>query len=783
MKKLTFTIIFSFYSLLLLGQSYDFMGVSSCDGQNSNGFIYRYNNGNLEHVYDFLSVDNNGKNPNNLIKINGTIYGTTTEGGTNNGGVIFTVNPTNLQITPVYNFDRSICSKPTANIVKYNGKIYGYAQNLSLPNQNNGSIYEYDPLTGNLNVLFTFSDALTQGNKICGLTVNNGIIYGLSSEGGENDDGTIFSFDINSNSFNVLHHFLYPDDGGFQVGVQPYTQPIVQNNILYGINSNGGSSVPNSGTIYKYNLINNQFQVIYNFDSNTVCKPRGRFVLINNKIYGLATSGGSNWRGGLFEYDLTTGQLTTLVEYPSGYYATTIGGVILHNNFLISIINSPRRKLSIYDLSAHTHSFIDFHQSQTNYASLYYIDNDLFFVDKEAGLNFSGNISTIDINTGNILFSYDFSVSPNGNEPYGRLTYASNGKYYGVTRKGGESGMYNGQRNGIIFEIDSNGNFQKIFDIPYNSLYRNIREVAIKDNYIYLTNYGGVTKIDINTHNIVGNYGFGSYTDTPMILASDGNLYGFLYNSHISELNTTTNYTHEFYTHVLHGLFCELMEYNGKIYGLTTNSCPPRHYRIFSFDISSLNTNILQDIYEDIYPLSKHMKFVELNSKLYISNVHGSLYEFNIATNVFRKVVDANYYNPFGQELLPIDNNHLLGTFGNKIVLYDIQNQTQQVIATLSPEIYTSYPGLIDYFVTNNINDKIWQKVNIYPNPTTDFVYIKSVRNISIKSINLIDIQGKRLLKDVKTDKIDLTKYKKGIYLLQLTTDSGKTASKVIIKQ
>lgn len=74
-------------------------------------------------------------------------------------------------------------------------------------------------------------------------------------------------------------------------------------------------------------------------------------------------------------------------------------------------------------------------------------------------------------------------------------------------------------------------------------------------------------------------------------------------------------------------------------------------------------------------------------------------------------------------------------------------------------------------------NDK---EFNVYPNPTLDKILIEST--YEIKEIRIFDCNGRKVL-DQKNDYnngIDLTKLKKGIYLLHIVTEDELFIEKVI---
>jgi hypothetical protein len=80
-----------------------------------------------------------------------------------------------------------------------------------------------------------------------------------------------------------------------------------------------------------------------------------------------------------------------------------------------------------------------------------------------------------------------------------------------------------------------------------------------------------------------------------------------------------------------------------------------------------------------------------------------------------------------------------------------------------------------------NVNDVKTIDLNIYPNPTSDFVNIKS--KVNVTSLTLFSIDGKRLSENYNEDRIDLSAYGTGIYFLNIVLKDGTTFKHKIIKK
>ncbi|EJL71704.1 peptide-N-glycosidase F-related protein [Chryseobacterium populi] len=82
---------------------------------------------------------------------------------------------------------------------------------------------------------------------------------------------------------------------------------------------------------------------------------------------------------------------------------------------------------------------------------------------------------------------------------------------------------------------------------------------------------------------------------------------------------------------------------------------------------------------------------------------------------------------------------------------------------------------------TLGIKDVKTIDVNIYPNPTSDFVNIKS--ETEVVSAAVFSADGKKLAETYKTNKIDLSSYSTGVYFLNIVLKNGITFKHKIIRK
>lgn len=94
------------------------------------------------------------------------------------------------------------------------------------------------------------------------------------------------------------------------------------------------------------------------------------------------------------------------------------------------------------------------------------------------------------------------------------------------------------------------------------------------------------------------------------------------------------------------------------------------------------------------------------------------------------------------------------------------------------------YGQVEDYSLTVeadlSIGNRAFADVSIYPNPTTGKLFISSPADVA--SVEIVDLQGRSVVNTDASD-IDLTSLPTGIYLAKISTTSGKTITKKIIKE
>jgi len=72
-------------------------------------------------------------------------------------------------------------------------------------------------------------------------------------------------------------------------------------------------------------------------------------------------------------------------------------------------------------------------------------------------------------------------------------------------------------------------------------------------------------------------------------------------------------------------------------------------------------------------------------------------------------------------------------------------------------------------------------EINIYPIPASNYVNLKTPNHIKIKSMRLIDMNGKVVMQlQNGIEKINVSQLQQGVYLIQITTENGSLSKRII---
>ena len=258
--------------------------------------------GKFRVIHNLPDPDDGGLPVAVLTGFKDTLYGTTTVGGdgchrqTNRCGTVFTITTSGAErLIHSFNGPPHDGSHPNAGLIDVNGTLYGTTEDGGA--KDGGTVFSITP-SGKETVLHSFGGPgdgrLPQGGP-AGLLNVNGTFYGTTGQGGAENDGTVYSI-TQSGAETVIHSFAgYPYDGA-----NPRAGLINIKGTLYGATRTAGVKYhAHEGTVFSMTLSGKE-TILHNFggrrDANS---PNGGLLNINGTLYGTTAGGyGNNVRFG-----------------------------------------------------------------------------------------------------------------------------------------------------------------------------------------------------------------------------------------------------------------------------------------------------------------------------------------------------------------------------------------------------------------------------------------------------------------------------------------------------
>ena len=643
-------------------------GMTKDGGIDDNGVIFKINpDGTGYSLQKEFITDIRGTDPmGSLMEYNGKLYGMTSDDGFDDHGVLYEYDPANGKYTKKIN----VAGNAYGSLMEYNDKFYGMTYNGGANNL--GVLFEYDPANGSLSTKIDFAGDANGANPFGSLTEYNGKLYGMTRYGGVNNLGVLFEYDLANGNLSKKIDFA-----GVSNGANPQGSLLAYNGKLYGMTRYGGAT--QFGVLFEYDPSSGLLTKTMNFPaaSNGFAfngtEPLGSLIEYDDKLYGMTSSGGSNYGGVLFEYDPATGTNGNLIKKMdftgAGNGYKPWGSLVEHNGKLYGMTSDT----DSFDLTSENDSGVLFEYNLADGAfskkigftvsngaaprsSLIKYNNKLYGVTLKGGSNNRGVLFDYNPANGDFNKKVDFASTADGAFPYGSLTLAANGKLYGMTSKGGVDNM------GVLFEYNpADGAFSKKIDftgiangsVPYGSL------TLATNGKLY-----GMTRGGTYDHGVLFEYNPGDGFLTKKIEFQDA----------LSGSSPSGNLT----------------EYNGKLYGMTTYGGSNNLGVLFEYDLSS--GNYIKKIDFTIpNGANPYGSLTEYKGKLYGMTTYGGpnisgpgiLFEYNPGDVFFTKKIDfinsTTGIHPYGN--LTEYNDKLYGmTYGGttKGVLfeYDPSNAT-----------------------------------------------------------------------------------------------------------
>jgi uncharacterized repeat protein (TIGR03803 family) len=284
--------------VVILGKA--MYGTSDGGGMHHQGTVYSLNlNGKERWVYSFEGQPDGASPYAGLVNVNGTLYGTTILGGTSTNcpysgsgcGAVFKITTSGKE-SVVYSFKGgSDGERLWGGLVNLNGTLYGTTYEGGAGD--GGTVFSVTP-SGVEKVLHAFGGGSSDGGGPFGsLVALNGVLYGTTTYGGSNNYGTVFTITTSGQE-----KVVYSLGSGHQYdGMDPLAGLVAMNGKLFGTTSEGGNSsacsVTGCGTVFEVTTSGKE-SVLYSFQGGADgADPQSQLAAVNGVLYGTTLYGGS----------------------------------------------------------------------------------------------------------------------------------------------------------------------------------------------------------------------------------------------------------------------------------------------------------------------------------------------------------------------------------------------------------------------------------------------------------------------------------------------------------
>lgn len=784
------------YGTLMEATNGKFYGMTSSGGSDNSGLIFSYDVGTAVYskLFDFNDTSNDAQFPlGKLIQAsNGKLYGLTLYGGTIGDGVLFSYDPFTSAYQKLLDFDdinTNDAQTPFGSLVEAtNGKLYATANGGIA---SSGVLFSYDPATSTYTKHLDFNSGANDASGPSGslMQASNGRLYGMTTGGGINGVGVLFSYNPVGDIYTKLYDF------DFTNGANPLLSTLVEGpgSILYGMTNGGGTD--SLGVLFKYDIALSSFTKVIDFDGTAKGSfPDGGLMLATDgKLYGMTSAGGTYDVGVAFAYDPVSTTFTKLFDFDGPFKGAVPWGDMLQasNGKLYGMTSVGGNGVGYYGPS--------------------------------------GVVFSYEIATSSYTKLFDFNNGTNGNSPTGALTRASTGKFYG-TAHGGAPGF------GILFNLNASNNvFTKLHEFDFtNGAYPsgNLRQAA--SGLFYGTTFKGgadsagvIFKLDpatnVYTKLVDFNGANGNSPNGGLLEATNGKLYGLTSSGGDSAYGVLYSYD------PASGTYAKLFDFdgrangskplgslvqgnNGKLYGLTSAGGMYDNTFVtgavgtgvlFKFDPSSNTYTKLHDFGDNVVndgALVEGSLLKATNGKLYGTTTSGGttgagiMFEYDPVSDVYTNLYDFStiFWRPWG-DLMQASNGKIYGatsdTYTGSTFSFDPVSLAFVFNDTLTRGIPSISTALVEIPLGVGLQETAGSpgEMTLYPNPSNGKITVSFMgagNNSTIKISNLLG-------EEVYMEKCTGTNVKKkinvnfpsGIYFVKVEDGEKQITKKLLIQE
>lgn len=494
-----------------------------CSGVTGCGVVFKVDPaGNQTVLHSFTGTDGISPNGGVVMDAGGNLYGTTWSGGGQAyAGEVFKVDPAGNE-TVLHSFTNGADGGgPLAGLsIDAAGNLYGTTRDGGI--ENGGVVFKMDP-SGNETVLYTFQSG-ADGNQPYASPVMDGAgnLYG-SASGGAVNDGVIYKISA-AGTFSVLYTFAGGTDGS---DPGPVTVDAVGN--VYGTAYFGGAA--NVGLVYKLDTSGHR-TTLFNLPGGAGGANPGSNLLLDaaGNLYGTTLYGGIGNIGLVYKLD-TGGHETVEYSFPfSGDGANIYGGLAIDadgNLYGTANTGGEANQGIVYKIDPAGNetvlwAFRGTPDGGAPYSGVTFDSaGNLYGTTQRGGTANAGTVYKLDP-AGNETVLYSFQNGDDGGFPQTGVALDAMGNVYGATQGG----------SGLVYKLDPAGH-ESVLPTPTVYQANSVLTVDPAGN-LYGTAANGVYEISAaGQQTMLGNFSGVGGTQYGVTLDAEGNLYGAAWGSQV----------------------------------------------------------------------------------------------------------------------------------------------------------------------------------------------------------------------------------------------------------
>jgi uncharacterized repeat protein (TIGR03803 family) len=278
------------------------------------------------HKFTFSADKADGMWPTGRLTLSGTTLFGTTRSSNRDGGTIFSINTDGTG----FKLLREIAGMPEGGLTLVGTTLFGSTSD------GDGTLFSINTDGSDMRLLHRFKGGINDGRGPNGGLVSRGAkLFGTTDNGGDSDQGTVFSVNNDGTGFALLHEFA----GRENDGSGPNGGQALSGATLFG--TAWDRAKDDGGAVFSMNTDGTDFRLLRRFGGRNNGKPNGDLTLTGTKLLGTKRLGGKRNRGTIFSIDIDGTGFEELHKFDGGNDGSSPnGGLILTGGMLFGTTDS-----------------------------------------------------------------------------------------------------------------------------------------------------------------------------------------------------------------------------------------------------------------------------------------------------------------------------------------------------------------------------------------------------------------------------------------------------------